>query len=233
MTEDSTFFFLYRKFSETSFYSKNSEMVHLWIELLRRATYKKKNYLFNGDEISLSPGQFICSRKSVADKTGIHESKVQRYLKKFEKFGMIDQEQSNTSRLITITKWEVYQKDKDDDKVKGSPEEKPQFQPKLNDRMEKFKDELRKFKDTYSYDHLMSFYNHWSEPTQNGKNMLFEVQRSWCTSRRLSKWVPNRYHNNPQKNVPQVEYGKDRKKQQESDKEALKRVNQAKNNRSK
>jgi hypothetical protein len=88
---------------------RSSKRVHLWIELLLRASHQSMPFLFNGKPITLEPGQFVTGRKSLSATTGISESYVEDLLTEFESQGQLQQQKSNTSRLITIVKWENYQ----------------------------------------------------------------------------------------------------------------------------
>lgn len=100
---------LFRSLSKKGWYKK-SDYVHLWIHLLIKATHKEMEQFFNGDNIILSPGQFITGRKSLSEETGIHESKIERILNFFEKNEhQIEQLKTSKNRLITILSWEQYQ----------------------------------------------------------------------------------------------------------------------------
>lgn len=104
-----TYIKLFRSLVEKGWYNK-SEFVHLWIHLLITAKRFKKEDYFNGSKIILKPGQFITGRKKLSEETGIHESKIERILTFFEKQDkQIEQQKSNTSRLITIINYEQYQ----------------------------------------------------------------------------------------------------------------------------
>lgn len=87
----------------------NSKRVHLWITLLVRASYKQKNFFFNGQIVDLQEGQFITGRQKLSQITGISESYVEKLLSEFESLGQIRQQKSNRNRLITIVKWNDYQ----------------------------------------------------------------------------------------------------------------------------
>jgi hypothetical protein len=60
--------------------------------------------------------------------------------------------------------------------------------PSLETRSLAFKETLRPFLNQYGADMLKSFYNYWSEPNQSKTKMLFEMQKTWDNSRRLSTW---------------------------------------------
>jgi hypothetical protein len=99
---------LFRAFHDWYGYG-SSKRVHLWIELLLLSTHKEIPMLFSGKPILLKPGQFITGRKSLSATTKISESYIEDLLNEFEEQGQIQQQKTNTSRLITIVKWEDYQ----------------------------------------------------------------------------------------------------------------------------
>jgi hypothetical protein len=99
---------IYRALMDKGYYG-DSEYVHLWVHLLMKATYCKREYLFNGKIEHLQPGQFITGRNSISKETGIHRSKVERILNCFESEHQIEQQKTNKFRIITITNWDEYQ----------------------------------------------------------------------------------------------------------------------------
>lgn len=68
-----------------------------------------------------------------------------------------------------------------EDKIKDS-------KPSLETRSLAFKETLRPFINKYGVDMVKNFYGYWSEPNQTKTKMLFEMQKTWDTSRRLETW---------------------------------------------
>ncbi len=100
---------VHRKLREKGWYMQSNK-VHLWIELLLRASHKEKEHMFNGENIMLQPGQFITGRKDLSRSTGIPESTIERILTFFEKTEQqIEQQKTFHSRLVTILSWDDYQ----------------------------------------------------------------------------------------------------------------------------
>lgn len=94
---------------EDSFLWNDSQAVHLWIQLLLSANHKPKDMIISGKKKTIESGQFICSRLTLSNKTGISESKVQRLLKLYENEQMIEQQMNSKFRVISILNWEKYQ----------------------------------------------------------------------------------------------------------------------------
>lgn len=87
----------------------NSEAIHLWLYLLLKANHCNREVLWNGKIMILESGKLITGRKKISDETGIQESKVERLLKMFESEQQIEQQKTNTSRLISIVNYSKFQ----------------------------------------------------------------------------------------------------------------------------
>lgn len=101
---------IYRKILDNPIICKDSDHLSTWLFLLLSAAHESHDVLFGKDKITLKIGQLITSRKSISDKLGINESKVERILTSFKNEHQIEQQSSSKSRLITILKWGDYQK---------------------------------------------------------------------------------------------------------------------------
>lgn len=99
---------LFRSLKNKAWYRK-SEYVHIWIHLILRANHKPCEWVFKGQSFHVNRGQFITSRKSISDETGVSESTVERILRYFENEQQIEQQNLFTSRLISIVSYENYQ----------------------------------------------------------------------------------------------------------------------------
>lgn len=99
----------YRKILENPIVCKDSDYFAVWMYLLLNATHKESPAIFNKKKIILKKGQLITSRKSIAEKFDISESKVQRILKTFEIEQQIKQQTCSRNRLISIINWNEYQ----------------------------------------------------------------------------------------------------------------------------
>ena len=81
----------------------------LWIRMLLKATHKPMDGFFNGQRITLQPGQFISGRNRMATESGVQSDKVGRLWRRMVSAQQITQQNDNRSSLISITKWENYQ----------------------------------------------------------------------------------------------------------------------------
>lgn len=101
---------LHRKLVDKGYYKK-SQYVHLWLHLLLSANHKAKEFMWNNQIILIKEGQLITGRKQLSEDTGIPEGTVRDILEFLETQHQIHQQKTTKYRLITIVKWEDYQKD--------------------------------------------------------------------------------------------------------------------------
>lgn len=73
----------------------------------------------------------------------------------------------------------------DTDKIREDKEKK------RLERETKFKDDCRPFLSRYGEKTLKQFFSYWTEPTQDGKKMKFELERTFDIGRRLVTWKNN------------------------------------------
>lgn len=81
----------------------------VWMHLLMQANHAETKRQINGRIVTLAPGQLIASRKSLAARTGVQESKVERILKMLEREQQIEQHGTSKYRVISILNWGSYQ----------------------------------------------------------------------------------------------------------------------------
>jgi hypothetical protein len=89
--------------------SGDPNALSVWIHLLLQANHRPTKRMMNGRMLTLEPGQLITSRKSISEKTGVQESKVERILKVLKSEQQIEQVGTAKFRVISITNWELYQ----------------------------------------------------------------------------------------------------------------------------
>lgn len=85
--------------------------ISVWVHLMLMANFAPSKKLVNGRMMEIGAGQLITSRKSLSEKTGVQESKVERILKMLESEQQITQHGASKFRVISIVNWEMYQGD--------------------------------------------------------------------------------------------------------------------------
>lgn len=209
---------LHRKLLNNPIVCKDSDYVAVWIYLLLNATHAKYDTIFKGNRITLNAGQLITGRDVISKLFKINSSKVQRILKKLENEQQIEQQTSSVNRLISIVNWSEYQSSEQQNEQPVNNERTTSEQPvntynnvnntnnENNDKQEplkkptkqivnpfkkwtteEFTEEIKKHGEDYSASMKNDFFKYWTEPDSKGK-MLFQLKKTWCTSRRLSNW---------------------------------------------
>ncbi len=99
---------LWRQITQQPWYT-DSQAVHLFIHLMFKASFTRRQSILGANVIMLEPGQFVTSRDRLAAETRINSSKVERCLKLFQKCGQITQKSSAKNRLISIVNYSKFQ----------------------------------------------------------------------------------------------------------------------------
>ncbi|HGW3402874.1 TPA: DnaD domain protein [Enterococcus faecalis] len=107
---------LYRKVTN-SFVWTNSDMFKLWILCLIKASHEDRKFLFNGQEVRLTSGQFVTGAHAIAKEynEGVSSDKaiawrtLWRWLKKFENEELLTIQSNARYSVITIKNWSDYQ----------------------------------------------------------------------------------------------------------------------------
>ena len=61
----------------------------------------------------------------------------------------------------------------------------------LEKAREDLKSSIKPYVDKYGNDMCNDFFEYWSEPTQNGKKMRYQLEKTWEIGRRLARWNHN------------------------------------------
>jgi hypothetical protein len=85
------------------------DYLSVWIWILLEANHKSKKEILGGKIIECHPGQFTTGRKQLCKISGVNRSKLERILKIMENEQQIEQQTTNTNRLISICNWGEYQ----------------------------------------------------------------------------------------------------------------------------
>ena len=101
---------IYRQLENSPIW-ENPRLVYFWIWCLMQAYVDNCETVINGNTVKIKPGQFIFGRRSAAQKTGLGEATVYRYLKLLEKLKMVNSKANNKYTLVTIVNWRKYQGD--------------------------------------------------------------------------------------------------------------------------
>jgi DNA-binding transcriptional regulator YhcF (GntR family) len=104
MQEFNGFIKLHRKLTQWGWY-QDDVVKGLFIHCLLMASFKEFNWMGR----SLNAGQFITSRKHLAEDLGFTEMQIRTAIKKLESTQEITTETTNRFTVITVNSWEYYQ----------------------------------------------------------------------------------------------------------------------------
>lgn len=120
----------YRKVMD-SFVWTNPYMYKLWSLCLMKAAHEKRKFLFNGKEVWLNSGEFVTGRdaltfemnKGAKREHQVNSTSVWRWIKLFEKEGMLDIKSTTKYSVISISNWSAYQSDEQQVDIKWTSSE--------------------------------------------------------------------------------------------------------------
>ena len=176
------------------------EVSRVYIHLLLKVNYAPARWR----GIDILEGEHITSTAKLSTELNMSEFKVRESLSKLEKTGFI---KKTTTNKFTKLKLLQYGADSNntDLKLKQNTVQTPdKVQPNQNqtttkknnkenkeveERKEVFKNEILKFSNTFSKQHLDGFYDYWSTENKKIGRLKFEEEKSWNLESKLKSWV--------------------------------------------
>ncbi len=109
---------VYRKIRQ-SFVWTDANQLKLWLLILMKASHDGNRFLFNGQQVDVSSGQFVTGRDAIASEFNAGAKPVQRvsgrqlwrWIKLFEKEQMLSIKSNTKYSVITVINWGEYQED--------------------------------------------------------------------------------------------------------------------------
>jgi DNA-binding transcriptional MerR regulator len=130
---------IHRKFLDWEWFNK-SEAVHLFMYLVLKANHKDGQW----QGIDIKKGQFITSFGKISTDTGISLQTIRTLLKKFEKSNEINIQTTNKYSVVTICKYECYQKE-----TESTNEQLTNKQQSTNNQLTTNKNDKKEKKEIY------------------------------------------------------------------------------------
>ena len=194
---------IFRKFSDWEWFNI-SEMVHLFIYLLINANHQDGEWR----GIIVKKGQILTGLNSINKATKISYQTIRTCLKRLEKTHEINIQVTNKYSIITICKYDDYQNDKTttnkqpnkqltnnqqstnnkQEERECKNEEKKMFIAKIQ---KEFYQSLVQFNSDFDKTTLRDFYNYWTEPNKSLTKIKWQLERTWDSKKRLTRWVNN------------------------------------------
>jgi len=131
-----SWFKLHRKINENPFYS-NPTALAIWIEILRRVTYKERTFYNKRERITLKPGQCLVGERELANCfENMSKTTVRYWLEQFAIDRMIDRHVTAKGSIVTVLNWDKYQSiDRPIDQKKTRV--RPELDPNKKEKKEK------------------------------------------------------------------------------------------------
>ena len=101
---------LHRKLMD-SWVGEDPMALALWVRMLLEATHKPRRKAHKGTFYNLSKGQFLFGLGRWSEKTGIPREVIRKRMDLFESDGMITRQKHPHTSIVTVVKWDSYQRD--------------------------------------------------------------------------------------------------------------------------
>lgn len=210
------YFKVYRKLTESEFWSMGLEHRGMWLTLLQKANHKPA--FFMGHKIEA--GQFAMSLEGLSSECKISLQQLRTMLHHYSKWGMIVTENvTNRFTKVTICNWELYNGSQQTEQQTGNIPTTNHQQQSENERMKECKKEqytplppvgevtgkVKTFKqwnmedftaecekanipEVLGISDYMDFFRYWSEPTPTGR-LRVSTKPTWDTRLRMQNWA--------------------------------------------
>jgi hypothetical protein len=108
---------IHRKIQECEIWVNNEpfDIRSAWIDLLLLANHEDVEMVFDYEPVIIKRGQFLTSVRKLGARWSWSKNRVLKYLRLLESLNMIERESNNQRTLLTIVKYDVYQRGKDTD----------------------------------------------------------------------------------------------------------------------
>ena len=177
----------------------DSNVTRLFIHILLKANFKPKKW--NG--IKVGTGELITSLDKLKIELNLSLQNIRTALRKLKQSGYILTKPTNKYTHIKLLESEVYSAIKELNKQankKHTPRQhsnnsqltttnKEKKEKELKERKEIFKNKIFEFKNQFSNENLIRFFNYWSEECKQTGRMKFEDQSHWNLRSRLENWT--------------------------------------------
>ena len=183
---------------------EHADVSRVYFHLLLKSNYTIKKW----QGITIGIGEFITSTEKLSNALNISKFKVKNALKKLEDSGYIKVETNNKFTTIKLLETDVYKKEpfKNRKQTEQQIEQQTEIKPittqnqtdttnkeKKEEEIEKskniFKTEIFKFSNSFSQDHLESFFNYWCQENKQTERLKFQDEQYWNLEFKLKNWV--------------------------------------------
>jgi hypothetical protein len=178
---------------------QDSNTCRVMIHLLLKSNYTVKQWQGN----TINPGELITSIGNLSKELRLSENEIRTCLKKLKKTNYIATQGTNKFTKIKIIKSSIYdeipfanneqnhnpltnQLNSSHNQITTTNKVKKEEENK--EGIELFKNQVFKFSNTYSQEHLNGFYNYWNTLNKQTGRRKFEENNYWNLENRLKIW---------------------------------------------
>ncbi|PQO47400.1 hypothetical protein C5Y93_04980 [Blastopirellula marina] len=161
------------------------ERFGFWTFLLILANHAPQEFYFGQQKIICKRGQIVTGRESLASQSGLHPSKVQRFLTLLEKDGQIEQQMNSKYRIITLKNWDAYQGiEPQVNSTRTAGEHKQECKNDKNVRKQEtndseFENELIKFLGTQQIENPRAYLLRIKQEVKNDNEAIRKAWKDW------------------------------------------------------
>lgn len=183
---------------------EHSDVSRVFFHLLLKSNYTNKKW----QGMTIEIGEFVTSTEKLCNALNLSKFKVKNALKKLEESGYIKVETNNKFTKIKLLESDVYKKEpfkkqkQSEHQIEHQTTNNPNSKQnqtnttnkeKNEQEIEKskkiFKTEIFKFSNSFSQDHLESFFNYWCQENKQTGRLKFEDEQYWNLEFKLKNWV--------------------------------------------
>jgi hypothetical protein len=200
---------------------QDSEKLKWWLILLLEVNYLPGKVMIGNNLIQIDKGQSAKSLRSWAKLLNTGTKSVVSFFDLLESDKMLKRETvgkgKQSTTLITIENYEHYQgiekrksnaKETQAQREGHTIEERKKGKKNIIERKKDFRQSLTNFNkenpDKYPKELYVDFESYWAQYGENDKKMLFEKQKSFGLSQRLSRWYTNDFDGKYKKKVKRL-----------------------------
>ena len=176
------------------------DVFRIYIHLLIKANYAPAKWR----GIDIFEGEHITSINKLSKELLMSEFKVRESLLKLKNTSYVEVTATNKFTRLKLVKSVVYNNSSDmnrkqisyptTNKSQSNQEQtttnkKTKEKKEIEERKEFFKNEILKFSNEFSNDHLIKFYDYWSTENRHTGRLKFEEEKKWNLELKLKIWV--------------------------------------------
>ncbi|MBC7493872.1 MAG: hypothetical protein H7221_02610 [Flavobacterium sp.] len=195
---DTGFIKLKRIILEWEWY-QDSNTSRVMIHLILKANYTVKQWQGN----TVNPGELITSIKNLGKELNLSENEIRTCFKKLKKTNYITTHGTNKFTKIKIIKSSIYDElfltgnQQNSNPLTNKPQSvneqvtttnKVKKEEENKESIELFKNQIFKFSNLYSQEHLNGFFEYYSLQNKQTQRRRFEEDNYWNLDERLKSW---------------------------------------------